>query len=66
MRKLALGIGALALAACGSQPEHAEEPAATASATTAPATTATPDLAACARPAPLEASEPAGASAITS
>jgi hypothetical protein len=57
MRNLALA-GAVMLAACGSQPEPAEQPAA-AAASPAPGTTRAPapDLAACARPAPLDDSE---------
>ena len=57
MRSLALA-GAVMLAACGSQPEPAEQPAA-AAASPEPGTTRapSPDVATCARPAPLDDSE---------
>lgn len=58
MRNLAAAIGALALATCGSQSEPAPEPsAAPTEPTEGVAAKAAPDLAACARPAPLESSE---------
>ena len=57
MRNRAVAIGAIMLAACGSQPEASEHSAGAPSPSVSAAAAVTPDLSACARPAPLESSE---------